>query len=189
MCIRDSRKLPRDIGKERPCLNYHIHQCQAPCQGYVTKEEYAKNIRKVMDFLNGNYKEIITELESKMQQASDEMNFEKAIEYRELLGSVRAVAPVSYTHLDVYKRQEIPAYLIFSPVFFASIGMKTNLDGLNGSMILFSIILLVIAILSKVVGCGLGAKICKCTNKEALRIGVGMISRGAVSYTHLNDLQ
>ena len=60
--------------------------------GYVTKEEYAKNIRKVMDFLNGNYKEIITELESKMQQASDEMNFEKAIEYRELLGSVRAVA-------------------------------------------------------------------------------------------------
>ena len=87
-----NRKLPRDIGKERPCLNYHIHQCQAPCQGYVTKEEYAKNIRKVMDFLNGNYKEIITELESKMQQASDEMNFEKAIEYRELLGSVRAVA-------------------------------------------------------------------------------------------------
>ena len=81
-----NRKLPRDIGKERPCLNYHIHQCQAPCQGYVTKEEYAENIRKVMDFLNGNYKEVITELESRMQQASDEMNFEKAIEYRELLG-------------------------------------------------------------------------------------------------------
>mgnify|MGYP000434040782 CR=1 FL=1 len=59
--------------------------------------------------------------------------------------------------------------------------MKTNLDGLNGSMILFSIILLIIAILSKVVGCGLGAKICKCTNKEALRIGVGMISRGEVA--------
>ena len=81
----------------------------------------------------------------------------------------------------VNRRVEIPAYLIFSPVFFASIGMKTNLDGLNGSMILFSIILLIIAILSKVVGCGLGAKICKCTNKEALRIGVGMISRGEVA--------
>lgn len=87
-----NRKLPKDIGKERPCLNYHIHQCQAPCQGYISREEYAQNIRKVLDFLNGNYKEILAELEEKMQQASAEMNFEKAIEYRELLGSVRAVA-------------------------------------------------------------------------------------------------
>lgn len=87
-----NRKLPKDIGKERPCLNYHIHQCQAPCQGYISKEEYAQNIRKVLDFLNGNYKEILAELEEKMQQASAQMNFEKAIEYRELLGSVRAVA-------------------------------------------------------------------------------------------------
>lgn len=87
-----NRKLPKDMGKERPCLNYHIHQCQAPCQGYITKEEYAQNIRKVLDFLNGNYKEILSELEEKMQQASSEMNFEKAIEYRELLSSVRAVA-------------------------------------------------------------------------------------------------
>lgn len=87
-----NRKLPKDMGKERPCLNYHIHQCQAPCQGYITKEEYAQNIRKVLDFLNGNYKEILSELEEKMQQASSEMNFEKAIEYRELLNSVRAVA-------------------------------------------------------------------------------------------------
>ncbi len=87
-----NRKLPKDIGKERPCLNYHIHQCQAPCQGYISREEYAQNIRKVLDFLNGNYKEILAELEEKMQQASAEMNFEKAIEYRELLSSVRAVA-------------------------------------------------------------------------------------------------
>lgn len=87
-----NRKLPKDIGKERPCLNYHIHQCQAPCQGYISKEEYAQNIRRVLDFLNGNYKEILAELEEKMQQASAQMNFEKAIEYRELLGSVRAVA-------------------------------------------------------------------------------------------------
>ena len=87
-----NRKLPRDIGKERPCLNYHIKQCDAPCQGYISQEEYRRSLNGAMDFLNGNYKEIITELESKMQQASDEMNFEKAIEYRELLGSVRAVA-------------------------------------------------------------------------------------------------
>lgn len=81
----------------------------------------------------------------------------------------------------VSRRIEIPSYLIFSPVFFASIGMKTKLDGLTGSLILFSIILLVIAILTKVVGCGLGAKLCKYENKEALQIGVGMISRGEVA--------
>lgn len=87
-----NRKLPKDIGKERPCLNYHIHQCKAPCQGYITKEEYAENIKNVLEFLNGNYQGIIKELEEKMQKASEEMEFEKAIEYRELLTSVRAVA-------------------------------------------------------------------------------------------------
>lgn len=87
-----NRKLPKDIGKERPCLNYHIHQCQAPCQGYITKEEYAQNIEHVLEFLNGNYQGILKELQEKMQKASQEMEFEKAIEYRELLNSVRAVA-------------------------------------------------------------------------------------------------
>lgn len=87
-----NRKLPKDIGKERPCLNYHIHQCQAPCQGYITKEEYAQNIEHVLEFLNGNYQGILKELEEKMQKASQEMEFEKAMEYRELLNSVRAVA-------------------------------------------------------------------------------------------------
>lgn len=81
----------------------------------------------------------------------------------------------------VERRVSITSYLIFSPVFFASIGMKTKLDGLTGSLIVFSLILLLIAILSKVIGCGLGAKLCKYTNKEALRIGVGMISRGEVA--------
>lgn len=81
----------------------------------------------------------------------------------------------------VERRVSIPSYLIFSPVFFASIGMKTNLDGLNGSLILFSLILLAIAILTKVLGCGLGAKLCKYTTKESLQIGVGMISRGEVA--------
>lgn len=81
----------------------------------------------------------------------------------------------------VERRVSIPSYLFFSPVFFASIGMKTNLDGLNGSLILFSLILLAIAILTKVLGCGLGAKLCKYTTKESLQIGVGMISRGEVA--------
>lgn len=87
-----SRSLPRDIGKERPCLNYHIHQCKAPCQGDVTPEEYQQQIRQALDFLNGKYQPVIDELEQKMQQASADMEFERAIEYRDLLSSVRAVA-------------------------------------------------------------------------------------------------
>lgn len=96
-----SRSLPRDIGKERPCLNYHIKQCEAPCQGYISKEEYRANIMQAMEFLNGNYQPVIRELEGKMQEASDAMEFEKAIEYRELLGSVKQVAQKQkITHSD-----------------------------------------------------------------------------------------
>ncbi len=80
------------MGKERPCLNYHIKQCNAPCQGYITREEYQKGIQKILDFLNGNYKELMKELEEKMAAASEEMDFEKAIEYRELLSSIKQVA-------------------------------------------------------------------------------------------------
>ena len=87
-----SRRLPRDTGKERPCLNYHIHQCNAPCQGYVSQEEYRKSIDEVLRFLNGNYDSVLGELEEKMMQASEDMEFEKAIEYRELLGSVKKIA-------------------------------------------------------------------------------------------------
>lgn len=87
-----SRSLPRDIGKERPCLNYHIKQCAAPCQGYISKEQYAQNVGKVLEFLNGNYGPLLKELEEKMKAASDAMEFEKAIEYRELLSSVKQIA-------------------------------------------------------------------------------------------------
>ncbi len=87
-----SRNLPRDIGLERPCLNYHIKQCQAPCQGYISKEEYRRAVNQAVGFLNGNYGPLLHSLEEKMQQASDDLDFEKAIEYRELLASVRCVA-------------------------------------------------------------------------------------------------
>jgi len=87
-----NRKLPKDIGKERPCLNYHIHQCKAPCQGYISKDEYRKSIQEVIHFLNGNYDVILKELEEKMQGASEALEFEKAIEYRELLSSVQKIA-------------------------------------------------------------------------------------------------
>ena len=87
-----NRNLPKDMGKERPCLNYHIKQCKAPCQGYISEQEYRQSIDKVLRFLNGHFEEIIKELQQKMQQASDTMEFEKAIEYRELLNSVKQIA-------------------------------------------------------------------------------------------------
>lgn len=87
-----NRNLPRDIGMERACLNYHIHQCDAPCQGHISREEYAEKIQGVIEFLNGNYAPVIRDLEAKMNQASMDMEFEKAIEYRELLSSVKQIA-------------------------------------------------------------------------------------------------
>ena len=97
-----SRNLPKDIGKDRPCLNYHIKQCDAPCQGYISKEEYGKNIAKALEFLNGNYAPLIKELEEKMKSAADAMEFEAAIEQRELLNSVKQIAQKQkITHSDM----------------------------------------------------------------------------------------
>ena len=87
-----SRVLPRDVGKERPCLNYHIKQCKAPCQGYISQQEYGESIEQVLRFLGGHYDEILHELESKMKAASEELEFEKAIEYRELIESVKQIS-------------------------------------------------------------------------------------------------
>ncbi|MGC4019173.1 MAG: excinuclease ABC subunit UvrC [Muricomes sp.] len=87
-----NRNLPRDIGKERPCLNYHIKQCEAPCQGYISQEEYGKSIQEVISFLNGNFEGVLSDLEKKMNEASEALEFERAIEYRELLNSVKKVS-------------------------------------------------------------------------------------------------
>ena len=96
-----NRNLPRDTGKDRPCLNYHIHQCTAPCQGYITKEAYRERVDAVVEFLNGNYAPVLKSLEEKMNTASANLEFEKAIEYRELLNSVRQIAQKQkITHTD-----------------------------------------------------------------------------------------
>lgn len=87
-----NRKLPRDIGLERPCLNYHIKQCAAPCQGYISKEEYRARIDQALDFLNGNYRPMLRELERKMTEASENMEYEEAAGYRDLFNSVKSVA-------------------------------------------------------------------------------------------------
>ena len=87
-----NRNLPRDIGLERPCLNYHIKQCDAPCQGYISKEAYRQQVEQALEFLNGNYKPILQMLESQMLEASEALDFEHAIELRDLLNSVKQVA-------------------------------------------------------------------------------------------------
>ena len=87
-----NRNLPRDCGNDRACLNYHIGQCMAPCQGYITKEEYQERVKKALDFLNGSYQDTLRELEQKMQKASEELEFEEAIRYRDLYNSVKQIA-------------------------------------------------------------------------------------------------
>ncbi len=87
-----SRRLPKDIGRERPCLNYHIGQCDAPCAGAVSPEEYRKSVESALQFLNGDYVPILSMLEEKMNGFAERMEYEKAAEYRDLLGSVRQIA-------------------------------------------------------------------------------------------------
>lgn len=87
-----NRVLPRDTGLERTCLNYHIKQCLAPCQGYVSKEEYRQQVAGALEFLNGNYSPILKDLEEKMKKAAEAMEFEDAARYRDLLSSVRQVS-------------------------------------------------------------------------------------------------
>ena len=92
-CLRTCRRvLPRDAGKDRPCLNYHMKQCVAPCTGKVSREEYAKQIEGALEFLNGHYAPILNTLEEKMNAASEALDFEEAIRCRDLLNSVKSVA-------------------------------------------------------------------------------------------------
>lgn len=84
-----NRRLPADFGKERPCLNYHINQCMAPCQGCISKEEYGEQIAQAMEFLNGKYQPILRYLRDKMEEASEKMEYEEAIKYRDLMESIK----------------------------------------------------------------------------------------------------
>ncbi len=86
-----NRNLPKDIGKERPCLYYHMGHCDAPCQGYISEQDYRANIEAVMEFLNGSYAKVVKMLEEKMNAASAEMEFEKAAQFRDLVGSVKQI--------------------------------------------------------------------------------------------------
>ena len=101
----------------------------------------------------------------------------------DITGAFFAGLALSGTKKSEYisKRFDTLSYLLLSPIFFAGIGLKVELPTMNGEIILFTVLLCIVAALTKVVGCGLGAKICKYTSKESLQIGVGMISRGEVA--------
>lgn len=87
-----NRRLPRDIGMERPCLNYHIKQCTAPCQGHISKEDYRARVEQALDFLNGNYGPMLRELEQNMKDNAEKLEYEEAARYRDLYNSLKSVA-------------------------------------------------------------------------------------------------
>lgn len=86
-----NRRLPQDIGKERPCLYHQIGQCMAPCDGNVSREEYGKQVQNALSFLNGNYKEILAGLQETMKKQAEQMEFEKAAKTRDLIESIRHI--------------------------------------------------------------------------------------------------
>lgn len=90
--IRSCNKvLPRDMGLERPCLYHQIKQCMAPCQGYISKEDYNKNVQDAISFLNGNHGHVIRDLEKQMKELSEDMEFEQAAEIRDLIKSIHHI--------------------------------------------------------------------------------------------------
>lgn len=114
--IRTCRKaLPKDIGKGRPCLNYHIHQCDAPCMGYVSEEEYKERFKKIQNFLSGNYSEVMKMLEDKMYEASEKMDYEEAANYRDLLTSVKNIAQKQKITSSELMDRDILAYSFDGP--------------------------------------------------------------------------
>lgn len=107
-----NRRLPKDIGKERPCLNYHIGQCNAPCQGYISKEEYGARIEQALDFLGGKHQPIIKELKEKMQKASENMEFEEALKCRDLIESIKKVSETQKMADNIGEDKDIIALAI-----------------------------------------------------------------------------
>ena len=104
-----NRKLPEDFGKERPCLNHHIGQCLAPCQGCVTKEDYQDRINQAIEFLNGKYQPILKELREKMLAASENLQFEEAMKYRDLMESIKKLGEVQKISDNVGEDKDIIA--------------------------------------------------------------------------------
>ena len=105
-----NRKLPKDMGQGRPCLNYQIGKCDAPCMGYISKEDYGKKVKETISFLNGNYKGVLEILTEKMEKAAELMEYEDAAKYRDLINSVKSVSIKQKITSDEYMDRDIIAY-------------------------------------------------------------------------------
>jgi len=105
-----NKRLPKEMYKDRPCLYYQIGQCNAPCNGYISKEEYRKNIEAAMTFLGGNYKEILNKLTEDMKTYAKEMEFEKAAEVRDLIESVKHIADKQQINKNYGDDRDVIAY-------------------------------------------------------------------------------
>ena len=105
-----NRKLPKDMGQGRPCLNYQIGKCDAPCMGYISKEDYGKKVKETISFLNGNYKGVLDILTKKMEKAAELMEYEDAAKYRDLINSVKSVSIKQKITSDEYMDRDIIAY-------------------------------------------------------------------------------
>lgn len=105
-----NKSLPKEIGNGRPCLNYHIHQCDGPCMGYIDSNTYKQSVNLAVRFLEGNYGEVLSMLQEKMMAYSEKMEFEQAAECRDLLNSVKAVAQKQKITSDEFMDRDIIAY-------------------------------------------------------------------------------
>lgn len=105
-----NRKLPKDMGQGRPCLNYQIGKCDAPCMGYISKEDYGKKVKETIGFLNGNYKGVLDILTEKMEKAAELMEYEDAAKYRDLINSVKSVSIKQKITSDEQMDRDIIAY-------------------------------------------------------------------------------
>lgn len=135
--IRKCKKVfPRDIGKERPCLNYHIGQCLAPCSGNVTKEEYGAYVKDAMDFLEGRHDDIRKRMEAEMMEAAEKMEFEKAAALRDKIMAIQSVAQKQkMANMSLQEADVIAFVRAFSQclvqVFFIRDGQMTGRENFN----------------------------------------------------------
>ena len=136
-----SRKLPKEMNKERPCLNHHIGKCLGPCNGLVSKEDYGKIIDEVLEFLSGKHEPIVKAMEEKMRAAAECMDFELAAEYRDKINSIRNIEQTQLLESGGGDNQDIIAFArahdeALVQVFFIRGGKMTGREHfmLNGAL-------------------------------------------------------
>ena len=102
-----NKVFPRDVGKERPCLNYHLGICCAPCSGKISLGEYLKNVDGALDFLKYGGKETVKRLTAEMEEAADNLEFERAAKIRDTIKSIEKVGNSQKVVFSTYKEQDV----------------------------------------------------------------------------------